>query len=192
MTYYVYHIAKDGSGLDEGYIGISVDPRERWSRHKSKNSDSNPVLKRAIKKYNPAFRIIASFDTLEEALWQEFTLRPFDRMGWNLSKGGGVPPSMGGWNKGQNTPKSVKEKQSQARVGRFGGHKHPRSKAANIYNKGGGLVEANVVLAEWAKKNGYHQGHLAATAREPGKVHKGIYARYAEDVECASSKRTPG
>jgi len=192
VTFYVYHIAKEGAGLDEGYIGISSEPKERWSRHKSKNSDSNPILKRAIKKHNPSFKIIASFDTLEEALWQELTLRPFDRIGWNLTKGGGIPPSVGGWNRGKSTPKKVREKQSKARQGRFGGEKHPRAKLANIYLESGECIAENVVVRLWARENGYHQAHLANTANNPGKLHKGIYARYVNDLRRAGIKGASG
>lgn len=183
MTYYVYHICRDGSGLDEGYIGITVDPKERWSRHRSKNSDSNPILKRAIAKYNPNFKIVASFDTLEEALWQEFTLRPFDKMGWNLVKGGGLPPNNGGWNKGKKTPKAVRKKQSEVRKGRFKGADHPRAKLANIYTRDDNvLVAESVAISGWAKENGYHPTHLSNTAKNHTTYHKGLYARYIDDV----------
>lgn len=184
MNYYVYHIAIEGSGLDEGYIGISVEPKERWSRHKSQNSDSNPILKRAIRKYSPSFRILSSFDSLEEALWQEFTLRPFERMGWNLTKGGGMPPNMGGWNKGQETPSDVREKQSSARAGRFCGHSHPRAKPVNIYDYDTNqIVAENVVVSDWAPRNGYHQAHITATATGKLNKHKGVYARYVDSTE---------
>ena len=182
MTCYVYHIHTTGMGLDEGYIGISTEPITRWSKHKSRNSDSNPVLKRAIKKYKPNFTIIASFDTLEEALWQEFTLRPFECIGWNLNSGGGMPPKRGGWNKGVKTPQETKNKLSKARVGRFTGHSHPRSRPVNIYDADTHkLVANNVVVRTWAKKNGYHQAHLTATATGKLQKHKGIYARYVTD-----------
>lgn len=166
-------------GLDEGYIGVTTDPKARWSRHKSKNSDSNDYLKRAIVKYNPSFKIIAVFDSLEDALWQEFTLRPFDRMGWNLTKGGGLPPSMGGWNRGVKTPDEARRKQSEARKGRFSGKDHPRAKIANIYSaKDSSIVAECVVISEWAKTHGFHQAHLSATANGKLKTHKGLYARY--------------
>jgi len=181
LTYYLYHIAVDGAGLDQGYIGITKYPKSRWSRHKSKNSDSNPILKRAIKKYKPSFNIIAVFDTLEDALWQEFTLRPFDRMGWNLVKGGGLPPSMGGWNKGKKTPEDVRKKQSEVRKGRFKGEKHPRSKLVTIYDyQTDEVLYKNVVISPWAKQNGYNPSHLTDTAKGKTKHHKGIYARYVE------------
>ncbi len=178
MTVFVYHIHTDGMGLDQGYVGISVKPKARWAEHRRRNE--NPVLSRAIKKYGDKVRysILSVHDTLEEALWQEFTLRPFKGMGWNIAKGGGLPPANGGWNKGQTTPPEAKRKQSEARAGKYGGANHPRAKLADIYNKEGTRIAKNVVVRVWAKENGYHQAHLAATATGKLKLHKGIYARY--------------
>lgn len=178
MPVYVYHIHTDGMGLDQGYVGISVDPKLRWTEHRRRNE--NPVLSRAIKKYGQDIkcRILSVHDTTEEALWQEFTLRPFERMGWNLVKGGGLPPNNGGWNKGQKTSAETRKKQSEARAGKYGGSKHPRAKLADIYNEDGTRLAECVVIGVWAKDNGYHQAHLAATATGKLKLHKGIYARY--------------
>jgi len=182
-SYYVYHIHTPGMSLDEGYIGVSVEPKARWSRHKSKTSDSSDRLKRAIKKYKPKFSILAVFNTLEEALWQEFTLRPFDRMGWNLVQGGGMPPKHPRGEEhpcfGKVTPEETRKKQSEARKGRFGGHEHPRCKPINVYDaETDELIAENVIGSLWAKENGYHQAHTMATASGRLKTHKGIYARY--------------
>ena len=177
--FYVYHIKLPEHGVDEGYVGVSVNPKERWSNHKSR--EENLILSRAIQKYGRElqYKILGVFDTLSEALWQEFTLRPTDRLGWNLVKGGGMPPNMGGWNKGLTTPISVKEKQSAVRMGRFSGKEHPRARIANIYDyETGEILAESVVIRNWAKENGYHQAHLAATATGKHTKHKGIYARY--------------
>lgn len=177
MTYYVYHIHTEGMGLDEGYIGISVNPQERWAEHKRRKE--NPHLSNAIKKHKVTFDIISVHENVKEALWQEYTLRPFDRIGWNLVKGGGMPPAMGGWNKGQLASVKTRQKQSAARKGKYGGEKHPRSKLANIYSvETGELVVSEVVISVWAKDNGCHQAHLSATAMGKLKQHKGLYARY--------------
>lgn len=189
--YYVYHIATPTMGLEEGYVGISTEPKSRWSRHKSERSDSSERLKRAIKKYNPDFKVIGVFDSLNDALWQESTLRPFDRMGWNLVKGGGMPPSKGGWNKGKPTPKDVREKQSKARQGKFGNLNHPRCKPVNIYDSTTHeLIAESVVARVWAKQNGYHQAHLSATASGKLKSHKGIYARYVSSIHSRTVEGT--
>lgn len=176
MTCYVYHIHTGGMGLDEGYVGISVNPKERWATHK--RGKENPRLRNATQKHNVKFSILSVHDTVEDALWQEFTLRPFDRMGWNLAKGGGKPPESGGWNKGLTASEQTRQKQSTARRGRFAGKSHPRAKLANVYNLSHELVAEDVILRNWAQENGYHQAHLAATATGKLKQHKGLYARY--------------
>ena len=177
MTCYVYHIHTEGMGLGEGYIGVSVNPKARWAEHKRRKE--NPYLRNAINKHEVKFDIISVHDTVEDALWQEFTLRPFGRMGWNLVKGGGKPPEMGGWNKGQSASQKTRQKQSEARKGKYGGDNHPRAKKADIYcAKTNSVVAKDVVISVWAKSNGFHQGHLSATARGKLEQHKGLYARY--------------
>ena len=176
MTVYVYHIHTEGMSVNEGYVGISVNPKERWTTHK--RGKENPYLRNAIQKYDVKFSILSVHDTVEDALWQEFTLRPSERIGWNLAKGGGKPPEMGGWNKGLETPEHTRNKQSVARLGKYCGVDHPRAKLADIYKGDGLCLAEGVVIRVWAKENNYHQAHLAATATGKLKSHKGIYARY--------------
>jgi hypothetical protein len=178
MTAYVYHIHTDGMGIDQGYVGISIEPKARWGEHHRRNE--NPILSRAIKKYgdNLKHSILSVHDTVEDALWQEHTLRPFKNIGWNIAKGGGMPPSNGGWNKGLKTSQETRLKQSQARAGKYAGSSHPRAKIANIYSSDGKCLAEGVVIRVWANENGYHQAHLAATATGKLKLHKGLYARY--------------
>jgi len=179
MVCFVYHIHLEGMQLDQGYVGISVNPLERWAAHSQRKE--NPVLSASIKKYGQRIKhtILSAHDTVEEALWQEYTLRPFDRIGWNLVKGGGMPPAMGGWNKGKETSQETRNKQSVARQGKYAGSNHPRARLADIYDSSHNLIATQVVIRLWAKENGYHQAHLAATATGKLKLHKGLYARYS-------------
>ena len=179
--FYVYHLHLDGMSLDQGYVGVSNDPKRRFSTHK--RSSDNPVLKKVFSKYGEKVRqtILAVFDTIEEALWQEFTLRPTTRIGWNIAVGGGLPPD----SKGKNNPnygkiasKETREKQSKARVGKFTGKDHPTAKVGNIYSYATKeLIAENVVISVWAENNGFHRSHLLATAYGKYKQHKGLYAR---------------
>jgi predicted GIY-YIG superfamily endonuclease len=170
-------------GLDEGYVGISQNPKERWASHK--RGKSNYPVQKAITKYSTLLKydIIACFDTLEEALWLEYTLRPLPRLGWNIAVGGGLPPDSAGENNpnfGKQASQETKEKQSKARLGRFCGSNHPRAVLVNIYNFATDkLIAEGVVARSWANENGYHQAHLTATARGKLKQHKGVYARYS-------------
>lgn len=92
--YSVYHIYIDGS-LDAGYIGISKNPEARFIQHKWNRSKSNQHLYNAFKKYKDQIKmvIIASNVTKEVACFIESLLRPNENIGWNIAKGGNIPPS---------------------------------------------------------------------------------------------------
>ena len=183
MTYYVYHIKLPGMGLDEGYVGISKNPKERWATH-NRGKENYPIQK-AIAKYADLlqYEILTCFDTVEEALWLEYTLRPLPRLGWNIAVGGGLPPDSSGENNpnyGKSTSEDTRQKQSKARLSRFEGKDHPRSILIDIYDYATDkIIAAGVVARTWAIENGYHQAHLSATARGKLKQHKGVYARYS-------------
>ena len=171
-------------GLDEGYIGVSKNPKSRWASHK-RNKDSYP-LQRAISKYGDLlqYRILDSFDTVEDALWLEYSLRPLPRLGWNIAVGGGVPPDSSGKNNpnfGKTASKETRGKQSKARLGRFTDKDHPRAILVDIFDyKTNEIIATGVVARTWAIKNGYHQAHLSATVSGKLKQHKGIYARLSK------------
>ena len=181
--FFVYHIKLPDMGLEQGYIGISQNPVERWAKHK-RGKEGYPVQK-AINKYKDLvkYEVIACFDTVEDALWLEYTLRPLPRLGWNIAVGGGLPPDSSGKNNpnfGKKTTKQTRQKQSEARLGKFCGKEHPRAVLIDIFDyKTNEIVASSVVARTWAVENGYHQAHLTATARGKLKQHKGVYARYS-------------
>lgn len=95
--------------FSQGYIGVSKNADQRYVQHK--NRTQNAYLKHAINKYGWDNLVKQVVIVAEESycLDVEFKLRPNDQMGWNLVKGGGMPPSLLGkkytrtkpaWNKG--------------------------------------------------------------------------------------------
>lgn len=88
---YLYHICRVGDKWDftKGYIGISTKPSQRWKSGYS----NNPHLRSAMKKYNDIIKYIVTFGSLKRCLKSELILRPDINMGWNIAKGGGLPPS---------------------------------------------------------------------------------------------------
>jgi group I intron endonuclease len=94
MTYAVYHIHREPS-LNSGYVGITMSIQQRWSQHGWKRKGSNKHLQSALKKYGNEIKysIVAEGLDFETAKWIESILRPFPNTGWNIAKGGGVPPS---------------------------------------------------------------------------------------------------
>lgn len=95
--HYVYHICResDVGNFSEGYIGITANPVERWTSHKGGYSGS-VVVNRAYKKYDDLVESIVLEGSKELCLYTEMVLRPHSRMGWNLTEGGGYPPSAKG------------------------------------------------------------------------------------------------
>lgn len=181
--FYVYHIKLPNMGLEEGYVGISQNPKERWANH-GRGKEGYPVQK-AIAKYKDKleYKILGCFDLLEDALWLEYTLRPTPRLGWNVAVGGGLPPDSSGENNpnyGKSATEETRQKQSKARLGRFKGKDHPRAVLVDVFDyKTNQIIASGVVARTWANENGYHQAHLTATARGKLKQHKGVYARYS-------------
>ena len=103
------HAEHHADMFSQGYIGISETPETRWDYHYKKQE--NQHLKNAIAKYgwdNLIKKVILVGDE-KYCLNIEYKLRPDDKIGWNIVKGGGKPPVAYGnktrlgkpsWNKG--------------------------------------------------------------------------------------------
>jgi group I intron endonuclease len=94
MNYAVYHICISDN-LYGGYVGITKNLELRFSQHKWNRKQSNAHLRNALKKYGDKvkFLVIAQNVTLEVAKKIELLLRPWPNIGWNICRGGGIPPS---------------------------------------------------------------------------------------------------
>ena len=94
MKYTVYHIHVDPY-LSSGYVGITKNLSLRFAQHGWKRKQTNPHLRAALKKYGDKvqFSVISQELDYETARWIEQTLRPLPNMGWNICKGGDVPPN---------------------------------------------------------------------------------------------------
>lgn len=90
--FYVYHIGLPGFSLDQGYVGVTNNPRRRWLEHKTARSCKH--LAKAVEKYGDklVWKILDSFKCSKDAYWLEYTLRPFPNMGWNICSGGDRTP----------------------------------------------------------------------------------------------------
>ena len=124
----LYHIKTDDMSLKQGYIGISTSFEDRKYNHirlMKKGKHYNPILNRAYKKYDLKFEIIAK-GSLEDMLFLEKELRYRKCMGWNIEKGGGMPPS----NKGVPMKEEQKIKISKANKGRVQSDEHKKKMVA--------------------------------------------------------------
>lgn len=105
VGYWIRH--KDHSDIfSEGYVGISSNHVKRWKDHE-KNSE-NPHLLNAILKYgwDNIIKEIIVKASKEYCIYIEEKLRPSENLGWNIAKGGGMPPKMFGntFNLGRSGP----------------------------------------------------------------------------------------
>lgn len=199
--YYVYHIHFDGMGLDEGYVGITINPKERWRKHKKKNNKS--IVSGKIRKYGDKIKytILSVFETEDEARWLEYTLRHNMYMGWNIAIGGAKCPmhginghteetkkKMSESHKGTKWSKERKEKYVSPLIGTklsperiqkmredFTGHKHTKSRPVNLYDfYTDELVAENVVIRDYCRQNNLS--------------HSGLYHSLKADHSKPSSK----
>ncbi len=114
--YSVYHIGIDPS-LDTGYIGISKNPEQRFAQHTWQRKKSNAHLKNALNKYgDQVFKriLIANLDQELAELCEEM-LRPLPNIGWNITKGGGIPPNPQGKERNNEYRKNI----SKSKIGQL-------------------------------------------------------------------------
>jgi hypothetical protein len=92
MTCYVYWIHREvhTDPTTEGYIGITTEfDRRMWKHFRN---PSNIHLARALQKYDDIKKDILWEGSRDECLLSEFFLRPDVGIGWNINRGGGMPP----------------------------------------------------------------------------------------------------
>lgn len=93
--YYLYWIRYQDhtDPKTQGYIGISSRPDDRFLEHK--RGQKNKILPRVISK-GASMEILLEGFSLEKALLEESKYRPEEKIGWNIAKGGDIPPSKRG------------------------------------------------------------------------------------------------
>lgn len=99
-----------------GYVGVSNNLKKRWSAHSSQTQNNH--LRNAINKYgwNALVKETVIIGDKDYCLEMELKLRPEDKIGWNIVKGGGLPPSATGRKLGP-MPEATKLKLSIAKKG---------------------------------------------------------------------------
>lgn len=113
--YWIRH--KDHTDIfSQGYVGVSKNAETRFNQHYS-----NPVNKHlgfAIKKYgwNNLIKQVILISDDNYCLNIEKKLRPKENIGWNITIGGGLPPSALGKKFGSPS-NETKAKMSAARIG---------------------------------------------------------------------------
>ncbi len=84
--------------LEEGYVGITTKTVEdRFTKHKKDSKNGRLVIHKALRKYGGSVVVETICEcSTEYALILEFKLRPRPKIGWNITIGGGHPPSAKG------------------------------------------------------------------------------------------------
>jgi predicted GIY-YIG superfamily endonuclease len=113
-VYWIHH-PEHTDMFTQGYVGITNNTKKRFEGHK--NRPANAHLKHAIKKYgwdNLLKTVILVADETY-CLMIETKLRAENKIGWNLVKGGGMPPifNKSGW-------KHTKESNEKNRLAHLG------------------------------------------------------------------------
>jgi hypothetical protein len=130
MIYNLYWIhQKDHTDMfTQGYIGIAMDANKRWNTHYKRQENTH--LSNAIKKYgwDNLIKEVVLIADKSYCLIMELKLRYDIGIGWNIAKGGGMPPSSKGnkyrlglsaWNKGKSWSDEMKEKLRIAHIGQI-------------------------------------------------------------------------
>jgi len=87
----------------QGYVGVSINPKKRFSTHKNEcisKKHANPHLIYAFEKYGAESMLLEEYflGLKEECYQKEAELRPTTNIGWNIAPGGHRGP---GWVKGR-------------------------------------------------------------------------------------------
>lgn len=90
VVYWIHYLEHTDPKQD-GYIGISTSVNHRFKSHsKAKNHIGNRIRSGAV------LTILHEVESLDEAATIEQQYRPTENIGWNLNKGGDMPPSQAG------------------------------------------------------------------------------------------------
>ena len=114
--YWIRH--KDHTDMfSQGYIGVSKDVQNRWKYHKRCKQNAHLTNAIALYGWNNLIKQIVIEAEIDYCLDIERKIRPSDKIGWNIVKGGGLPPSVP-WNKGIPATEEVRKRLSEMGKGR--------------------------------------------------------------------------
>lgn len=153
MKYYIYHICheKDRGNFKEGYIGITNRPKRRWWEHRNKSTSCNNLLYGKITKHPDVIFYTISEGSKDEICRMENYFRPH-KMGWNLTKGGGLPPNLKGHKWSEETrnkrTESIRKAIKDGRLGtmtdnKWKAAKKKRTRPFVLISPGGGIYEGD-------------------------------------------------
>lgn len=90
VVYWIHYLHHDDPKT-QGYIGISTNPITRFKTHSKNNNHVGNRIK-----FGAIMSILHETNSLDEAAIIEREYRPEEDIGWNINKGGDIPPSKKG------------------------------------------------------------------------------------------------
>ena len=108
---YWIHLPEHSDPFSEGYVGVTVRSVERrYKDHVSYAIKGTYPISHAIKKYGDKLVVDTLVDASEDYCYElEQKLRPNEKIGWNLVKGGSKPPSRQGYKHSDEVKKKISE-----------------------------------------------------------------------------------
>lgn len=148
---YLYHICReeDKGDLTKGYVGISKEPKVRWSAHR--RGETNQHLKNAYAKYSDVIEYVVTQGTEFYCRHLEFLWRPSKKIGWNLTEGGNLPPNFQGQKRSEDFCKKITERQLGKLNHAYGKPAHNKGKSVKDYSVEPVRREG---FKEWCKTTG--------------------------------------
>lgn len=136
---YVYWIHLDNHSIEDGYVGVSVDPVRRFKEH-AKPKKTQKRITEEIKSHGDDVIYDIIYCGTEESCYElEGVLRPGPYIGWNKARGGrfcpsktlsGIKKSKPVWNKGIKIPRTEEEninRRRQWKEKKDSGYVHPNT-----------------------------------------------------------------
>ena len=81
---YVYHLRREGMNIEEGYVGVTNNPRRRFNKHK----ETGQPLCELLKQHSDIELELLFEGNRKSCFKEEKRLRPTENMGWNKAIGG--------------------------------------------------------------------------------------------------------
>lgn len=130
MLVYWIHYKEHDDPYTQGYVGITNNLERRLSEHSAKHSKCHHVKNRINN--DAIVSVLHHVESIDEAQKLEEKYRPVENIGWNICKGGGMPPQA---NKNFDTNRLIGEDRTEAQKESSKNHSI-RMKGKIPWNKG--------------------------------------------------------
>ena len=163
---YWYHLPEHVDISKEGYVGVTCDLKHREATHKRYSKSFSIHLRNAFKVYgDKVIKTIVCVTSKEHAYWLESSLRPNENTGWNIAKGGGLPPDCTGRKHSEETKAKIAESNRLAKMnqiysnpwkGKTGRYTKEQREHLGSFHKGKTISQEQIEITRPKISGGYH------------------------------------